>query len=210
MAGLCAGVIATTPVLLAGAAGLTKPPSPWTAATRRRTRNAVLIVVAMSWVFQLRRSGFVSFTAPKPPIERPATDPYAVPTASPNANWGQRVGAYLIDVALIVVLEIIFVRLVFALFIVILLASLGWTIYNRWYQGGTTGQSLGKKVPYIRLVSEETGQPIGPLMAFMRDICHVVDGVICYIGFLFPLWDTNRQTLADKIVRTVVIVDGNG
>jgi uncharacterized RDD family membrane protein YckC len=132
--------------------------------------------------------------------------PYsAVPTVSPYANWGQRVGAYLIDVAPIVILEIIFVRLVFALFIVVMLASIGWTIYNRWYQGGTTGQSLGKKVLKIRLISEQTGQPIGPLMAFARDICHIVDSIICYVGFLFPLWDAKRQTLADKMMTTVCL-----
>jgi uncharacterized RDD family membrane protein YckC len=32
-----------------------------------------------------------------------------------------------------------------------------------------------------------------------------VDAFICYIGFLWPLWDTKRQTLADKIMQTVVI-----
>jgi hypothetical protein len=52
-------VVATTPVLLARAAGLTKPPCPWSPATRRRARCAVLVVVAMSWVFQLHRFGFV-------------------------------------------------------------------------------------------------------------------------------------------------------
>jgi uncharacterized RDD family membrane protein YckC len=124
--------------------------------------------------------------------------------ASPYASWIQRVGAYLIDVAPIVILELIFYR-IFVIYLLILLASIGWTIYNRWYQGGTTGQSLGKKVLNLRLVSEETGQPIGMLMAFVRDICHFVDGIICYVGFLFPLWDAKRQTLADKIVKTVVI-----
>ena len=132
-------------------------------------------------------------------------DPYsAVPTASPYASWGQRVLAYLIDIAPIVILELIFVRL-FALFLIVALASLGWTVYNRWYQGGTTGQSLGKKVLNLRLVSEETGQPIGMLMAFVRDICHFIDGIICYVGYLFPLWDAKRQTIADKIVKTVVV-----
>jgi uncharacterized RDD family membrane protein YckC len=43
------------------------------------------------------------------------------------------------------------------------------------------------------------------LMAFVRDICHIVDAIICYVGFLFPLLDAKRQTLADKIVKTVVI-----
>jgi hypothetical protein len=42
-------------------------------------------------------------------------------------------------------------------------------------------------------------------MAFVRDICHFVDAITCLVGFLFPLWDAQRQTLADKIVRTVVV-----
>ena len=51
-------VVATTPVLLARAAGLTKPPRPWSAYARRRTRYTACIVVAMSWAFQLHRFGF--------------------------------------------------------------------------------------------------------------------------------------------------------
>ena len=49
------------------------------------------------------------------------------------------------------------------------------------------------------------GQPIGFGMAFVRRICHFVDGIICYIGFLWPLWDEKKQTIADKIVSTVVV-----
>lgn len=139
-------------------------------------------------------------------------DPYAPYTAAPTmtryANWGQRVGAYLIDIAPIVIIDLIFFRISFVVGLLLSLAALGWTIYNRWYQAGTTGQSLGKKVLRLRLVSDQTGQPIGPLMAFVRDICHIVDSVICYVGFLFPLWDAKRQTIADKIVGTVVIPDG--
>jgi uncharacterized RDD family membrane protein YckC len=125
-------------------------------------------------------------------------------SASPYASWIQRVGAYLIDVAPIIILEVIFSRIL-VVYVLVLIASLGWTIYNRWYQAGTTGQSLGKKLLNLRLVSEETGQPIGMLMAFVRDICHIIDSVICFIGYLFPLWDSKRQTIADKIVKTVVI-----
>jgi uncharacterized RDD family membrane protein YckC len=85
--------------------------------------------------------------------------------------------------------------------------ALAVVIYNRWIQAGKTGQSWGKKVLGIRLVSEQTGQPIGAGMAFLRDICHFVDGIICYIGFLFPLWDAKKQTLADKIMNTIVVSD---
>jgi uncharacterized RDD family membrane protein YckC len=125
--------------------------------------------------------------------------------ASPYASWIQRVGAYLIDIAPIIVVDLILGRISVVLSVLIWLAGVAWTAYNRWYQAGTTGQSLGKKVLKLRLVSEETGQPIGMLMAFVRDICHIIDSVICFIGYLFPLWDAKRQTIADKIVKTVVI-----
>ena len=88
---------------------------------------------------------------------------------------------------------------------VFILASLGWWIYNRCIQAGRTGQSLGKKTLHLRLLSEKTGEPIGAGMAFARDICHILDSLACYIGWLFPLWDARRQTFADKIIGTVVI-----
>ncbi len=122
------------------------------------------------------------------------------------ANWGQRVGAYLIDYVPIFVLELIGIisrnAFVWLLFI---LASLAWWIYNRCIQAGRTGQSLGKRTLHLRLISENTGEPIGAGMAFARDICHILDSLACYIGWLFPLWDAKRQTFADKIISTVVV-----
>jgi uncharacterized RDD family membrane protein YckC len=139
--------------------------------------------------------------------------PYAaVPTVIPYANWGERVGAYLIDwlsQVILVILAFVLIK-VPILTAIFLLGAFGWSVYNRWYLAGTTGQSLGKKTLHLKLVSEQTGQPIGVLMAFVRDICHIVDTAICYVGYLFPLWDTKRQTIADKIVGTVVIPDGTG
>ena len=76
-------------------------------------------------------------------------------------------------------------------------------VYNRWYLGGQ-GQSFGKKTLGLTLVKETTGQPIGFAMAFVRDLAHTVDSIICFVGYLFPLWDPKRQTIADKIMTTVV------
>ena len=90
------------------------------------------------------------------------------------------------------------------LLVVAWVIALAYTAWNRWYLGGQ-GQSLGKRALGMKLVSEQTGQPIGTLNAFLRDICHIVDGIICYVGYLFPLWDAKRQTLADKIMHTVVV-----
>ncbi|MGK4581229.1 RDD family protein [Kitasatospora sp. HPMI-4] len=69
---------------------------------------------------------------------------------------------------------------------------------------GSSGQSLGQRAVNIRLVSETTGQPIGMGMAFVRQICHVLDGICC-IGYLWPLWDGKKQTFADKIMSSVVV-----
>jgi len=125
--------------------------------------------------------------------------------ASQYADWIHRVGAYLVDWVPYAV--IIFIGVLTgsrAIYYLFLLVGLGYWIYNRWVLGGQ-GQSWGKRVVGIRLISEETGQPIGTLNAFLRDICHIVDSIICGVGYLFPLWDAKRQTLADKIMRTVVL-----
>jgi uncharacterized RDD family membrane protein YckC len=132
---------------------------------------------------------------------------FTVPAAPsvPYSDWIHRVGGLLIDQAPIVALIIIGAVLhsipLLLLFYLVALVVQG---YNRWYLGGQ-GQSWGKMALNMRLISEDTGQPIGTLMAFVRDVCHIVDSIICYIGYLFPLWDPKRQTLADKIIRTIVV-----
>lgn len=76
-------------------------------------------------------------------------------------------------------------------------------VHNRWYLGGR-GQSWGKKLMATHLHKEATGRPIGTWMSFVRDVCHLLDALPCFLGFLWPLWDSRRQTFADKLVRTVV------
>lgn len=154
---------------------------------------------------------------------------YPVPVY-PYAPWLRRVGAYLIDFLPSLIATIPFYIGYFmwltsmvqqsnlppgavpdftaglgwmAVGGVLLLAALGWQIYNRWIVAGRTGQSLGKRVLKIKLVAEATGQPIGALNAFLRDLVHILDG-IAYVGYLWPLWDDKRQTFADKLMKTVV------
>lgn len=49
----------TVPVLMARAFGLAAAPRPWSAAARQRTGWAVAAAVALSWLFQLHRFGFL-------------------------------------------------------------------------------------------------------------------------------------------------------
>ena len=78
-------------------------------------------------------------------------------------------------------------------------------VWNFGYRQGTTGSSIGKGIMKFKIVSEKTGQPIGFGLSVVRQLAHIIDGAICYIGYLFPLWDPKRQTIADKIMTTVCL-----
>lgn len=175
---------------------------------------------------------------PQQPYGQPAYGqgyPTQVALRTDYAHWGKRVGAYLIDNIPTLIAQIVF-YIGYGIFIadvtssassggtpsmsgpgaaamiigfVLLLAGLGWTIYNRWIIGGRTGQSMGKRVMKTMLISEETAQPIGPLNAFLRDLLHIVDGIF-YVGYLWPLWDEKRQTFSDKLIKTIVVDQSSG
>lgn len=82
---------------------------------------------------------------------------------------------------------------------------LAYVIWNYGYRQGTTGSSIGKSILKFKVVSEKTGQPIGFGMSIVRQLAHIIDAAICYIGYLFPLWDAKRQTIADKLISTVCL-----
>jgi len=162
------------------------------------------------------------YGAPQPPPYGAAPPPYGtagygVAPAASYASWFQRVGAFLIDDLVLLPFYIIGIIVgrgtdeqtglptFNAFFYIFMLLAFGVAVYNRWYLGGTTGQSWGRKALGIRLVSEQTGQPVGVGMAIARDFLHIIDGIPCYIGYLWPLWDEKKQTFADKIVHTIVV-----
>ncbi|MFI6444508.1 RDD family protein [Kitasatospora sp. NPDC050543] len=120
--------------------------------------------------------------------------------------WWSRVLSYLIDWILVGIPTSI-ADLIdpgnAALQIALGLVSFALWVYNRCYLAGK-GQSWGKMALGTHLHSEATGRPIGTFKAFLRDLCHILDALPCYLGFLWPIWDDRRQTFADKIMSTVV------
>jgi uncharacterized RDD family membrane protein YckC len=92
-----------------------------------------------------------------------------------------------------------------AVLLVTWLIGMAYAIWNYGYRQGKTGSSIGKSITKFKVVSERTGQPIGFGMSIVRQLAHLVDLAICYIGYLFPLWDPKRQTLADKILSTICL-----
>jgi uncharacterized RDD family membrane protein YckC len=152
------------------------------------------------------------------------------------APWLKRVGAYLIDgilgfvaaLPLVVGYVILFSKsttttdvngvqhvhfhqsgAALVLILIGLLTALAFLIWNAFIRQGRTGYTIGKGVLGIKLVDENTAQPIGALMAFLRQLLHILDS-FCYIGYLWPLWDAKSQTFADKIMHTVVVNQPQG
>jgi uncharacterized RDD family membrane protein YckC len=153
---------------------------------------------------------------PPPPPPYGAPPAYGGPVGGPAvayAEWPKRFLAYLIDIVPIIGIYIVELILV-AIFpggldvLVQLLgfvAILGWWIYNYGMQQGEHGYTLGKSIIGIKLVSEQTGQPVGVGMAIGRAFVHIIDAIPCYLGYLWPLWDAKKQTFADKILTQIVI-----
>lgn len=78
-------------------------------------------------------------------------------------------------------------------------------IWNRIFKMGRTGQSVGKKAMGLKLINEQTGQPIGALQSFLRELLGGLINQVFYLSYLWMLWDDNKQTLADKVVHSTVI-----
>ncbi|WP_327357792.1 RDD family protein [Streptomyces sp. NBC_01304] len=143
------------------------------------------------------------------------------PVLPPLAHWGQRVGAYLLDIVIIAgpmyavggigiaVSDDPDGEVVGILFLIGFLYTLGMAIFQL-RQEGKTGQTIGKKVLGISLRREFDGSTLGFGMAFVRKLAHFLDGLPCYLGWFWPLWDSKRQTFADKVCNTVVIKVGKG
>ena len=140
------------------------------------------------------------------------------PGGSPNAyaHWGTRLGAFAIDylgpLVVVYVISIVLASISNGLGViglVLYLALLGFEIWNLFVRQGRTGQTIGKGLFGIMLIDEQTGRPPGGGMTFVRYIAKFVDSIICYVGWLFPLWDSKRQTVSDKIMHTVVVPGGD-
>jgi uncharacterized RDD family membrane protein YckC len=73
------------------------------------------------------------------------------------------------------------------------------------YFEGTSGQTLGKKALGIRVIDFGTGGPIGIGRGFIRYIGRIVSTIVVLLGYLWMLWDKEKQTWHDKFANSVVV-----
>ena len=82
-----------------------------------------------------------------------------------------------------------------------LIVSVGYFTYFH----GTTGQTPGNAALSIRVVDKDGGAPIGFGRAFVRWLVSIVSGIVLLLGYLWMLWDGEKQTWHDKAANSVVI-----
>ena len=123
--------------------------------------------------------------------------------SGPRASFGQRLGAYLIDVILIAIaVGILTAVLKTTGYFVGIAIGLAYFVY---FEGSPSGQTIGKRVLDIRVIDYATGGSLGYGKAFLRWIGRIVSGAICLLGYLWMIWDKEKQTWHDKIAGTVVV-----
>ncbi len=82
-----------------------------------------------------------------------------------------------------------------------------WTLYVTVFLSWWNGQTVGKRLMGIRVVRLD-GEAITWWVAFERVGGYAAGFATGLLGFAQVFWDANRQGIHDRIVGTVVIVDG--
>lgn len=139
-------------------------------------------------------------STPDFPAEQPADQPAGTP--APLASWGTRAVGFIIDAAPVWILQLIFFRSS-AINVLVSLVSIGYIAYIGHLEG-ISGQTPGKAIMGIKLVNQQ-GELIGSGSGIGRKFVHILDNIVCLLGWLLPLVDSKRQTIADKVMTTFVV-----
>ncbi len=161
-------------------------------------------------------------------INQPRTP--RMPNATPMANlqyasWGRRATAYIIDWILFYIVSLPFsftaqvmdsaisssssnpsqvFLLLWNCCQILIIPAYYVICYTLW------GKTIGKKIVGIQVVRIVNHRPPTIGWAIIRTIAYEVESFLCllligFVGFLYPLWDNQKQALHDKIAGTIVI-----
>ncbi len=126
--------------------------------------------------------------------------------SGPRAGFWRRFAAVLIDsIILAIVQGILTAALSDSVAVAYILSTLiGWGYYT-YFEGGPRGQTVGKMALSIRVIDLATGSPIGYGRGFIRQLVKIVSGAVILLGYLWMLWDREKQTWHDKAAGSVVV-----
>jgi uncharacterized RDD family membrane protein YckC len=130
---------------------------------------------------------------------------YSSGPSGPRAGFWQRFGALVLDLLVLLVPEIILLVIFKQGALYQALSTLMSLAYFTYFEGGPTGQTVGKRALGIRVYDFRQGGPIGYGRGLLRQIGKWISGLVILLGYLWMLWDKEKQTWHDKIAGTVVV-----
>jgi uncharacterized RDD family membrane protein YckC len=130
---------------------------------------------------------------------------YSSGPSGPRAGFGQRFGAFLLDLLILLVPSLILLVIFKQGALYQALQTVMSLAYFTYFEGGPTGQTLGKRALGIRVYDFRQGGPIGYGRGFLRQIGRWLSTIPILLGYFWMLWDKEKQTWHDKIAGTVVV-----
>jgi Mce-associated membrane protein len=152
--------------------------------------------------------------APPPPALPPAPLPPPPPPPSPAsgawlyapwlyAPWRRRALGFVLDGVIAIIAGVVFSS-VFATSNAAPVGELVAVTLLQWMQS-RTGATFGKAAVGLRLIDLNSGNPPTFVVCVCRWLLHFLDAIFL-IGFLAPLVTRRKQTFADMIAKTVVVL----
>jgi uncharacterized RDD family membrane protein YckC len=128
---------------------------------------------------------------------------YARSAAGARAGFWERFGAWLLDGLILAVPYVLLsVAVKGSIWPLLMLVS---TVAYFVYFEGRTGQTPGKRAVGIRVVGRDGETAIGYGRAFVRLIGRYLSALPIYLGYLWMLWDKDKQCWHDKLASDIVV-----
>ena len=143
-----------------------------------------------------------TWTPPRP--QGAAADQAFGGASGPRASFGQRFVGWLIDLVLLGVVGVV-IRALIGVPAGTLVSTVVNFAYFGYFEGGPSGQTVGKRAIGIRVIRYDTGGPLGWGTALIRNVCRIVSALPCLLGYFWMLWDKEKMTWHDKLSNTVVV-----
>lgn len=126
--------------------------------------------------------------------------------SGPRAGFGRRFAAAFLDGILLSIVFFVLSR-IFLDDLALYYASsqIVGLVYYSVLEGGASGQTLGKRALGIRVADFRTGGPIGIGRGALRYVARILSAIPLLLGYLWMLWDREKQTWHDKLTSAVVV-----
>ena len=124
--------------------------------------------------------------------------------SGPRASFGVRFVAALLDGVLLFIVNIV-IRFILGWVVGGAVSIVAGLAYYTYLEGSPSGQTIGKRAMNIRVIDFRTGGPIDTSRALIRYLGRILSSIPCGLGYLWMLWDSERQTWHDKIAESVVV-----